>query len=220
MVQKPAREKKRIMALGAVKPQRAASVLRRRCVRGREGLRVRGARSATAIPAPFSKVSPCGGRALVSGVVEEDKETSLGGVLLPKSSSSEGENAPRVGKVLDLHKEDMGDAPSPKLHFSVGDDVAYRYDIFSLSLSLFMNFGSHQKKKKKKRRSSKSEPSLSTRRRTKERTHRGVHHVHAHCKRYITSLPLIRITMNSLASDRDAKEEEEEEECCSGLISH
>ena len=105
-------------------------------MRGREGLRVRGARSATAIPAPFSKVSPCGGRALVSGVVEEDKETSLGGVLLPKSSSSEGENAPRVGKVLDLHKEDMGDAPSPKLHFSVGDDVAYRYDIFSLSLSL------------------------------------------------------------------------------------
>ena len=134
-----------------VKHREGRSVLQSRSTRGRKLVSVRGARSATAIPAPFSKVSPCGGRALVSGVVEEDNSTSLGGVLLPKSSASEGENAPRVGTVLDLHTEETGDAPSPKVHFSVGDDVAYRYGISlspSLSLCVCVDFGSHHEEKR------------------------------------------------------------------------
>lgn len=71
--------------------------------RGRAGTAVRVVgKAAMAVPAQFSKLSPCGGRTLVRAPPEEDSQRTLGGVLLPSAGSAAAEGKPKHGLVVEV----------------------------------------------------------------------------------------------------------------------
>ena len=77
----------------------------------------------------FKKITPCGGRTLVKAP-SEDKQQSMGGVLLPTASSASN-TTPTTGIVVDVDKPASDDKTAgtseqaPGVSWEIGSKVCY-----------------------------------------------------------------------------------------------